>query len=78
MCTDIPLTEGTDLYPSNIDEILTNPNCPHGIHAVNLTESLSKSAPFGDDQWISQIAGEFDLHHSLRKPGRPRKDITGS
>jgi len=38
-----------------------------------IENSIIKSTPFGDPNWVDSIAKQFGLEQSLRKPGRPKK-----
>ncbi|MFT7557397.1 MAG: hypothetical protein ACI83D_000061, partial [Planctomycetota bacterium] len=38
-----------------------------------LEQSETKSLPYGDDQYILDIVGKYDLQGTTRERGRPRK-----
>lgn len=35
--------------------------------------SVNKGKPYGNNRWVSKIISRFDLGHTIRGPGRPRK-----
>lgn len=43
---------------------------------TSIRRSVSRGAPYGDDQWRIAIAKEHGLEFTLREPGRPRKPGT--
>lgn len=74
MVSNIPLSIGPKPHPTNLEQILTDPNYLTSEHQSKLMESITKAIPFGDEKWVSKIIEEFDLHHVVRSPGRPPVD----
>jgi putative transposase len=33
----------------------------------------NRGRPFGDDEWVRQVAGQLDLAATLKQRGRPRR-----
>src|SRR5688500_8075499 len=60
--------------PRNWLVLLNTPQTVAVEDAVRL--SLRRSRPFGDDAWQRRTAARFDLVHTLRRPGRPRKSTS--
>jgi len=40
----------------------------------SIRRSLVRGTPYGSDDWITQSAARLELNHTLRSPGRPRKE----
>ncbi|OGM99988.1 MAG: hypothetical protein A3B91_03260 [Candidatus Yanofskybacteria bacterium RIFCSPHIGHO2_02_FULL_41_29] len=40
-----------------------------------IRESINKNRPFGDESWIEKIVKKFSLEMTLRKPGRPKRNL---
>lgn len=40
-----------------------------------LEQSVRRGAPFGDDKWVEETAGDLQLATTLRPRGRPRKRV---
>ena len=39
-----------------------------------LRRSVNRGCPFGGDDWQAETVKELGLEHTLRNPGRPRKE----
>jgi putative transposase len=49
-------------------------NEPHGKEELEaLRRSANRGCPFGDEDWVQQVAEDLDLQQTLRPRGRPRK-----
>jgi putative transposase len=60
--------ELSDNYLSSVNEVL-------GEEILGeLRNSVNKGKPFGKDEWVSRMVDEFDLEHTLRGAGRPKKN----
>lgn len=54
-------------YLTSVNDILSKETLTELRYAVN------KGKPYGSDRWLSRMMARFDLGHTLRGPGRPRK-----
>ena len=39
-----------------------------------IRNSVNKGKPFGKDEWIDKMVDDYDLRHTIRERGRPRKN----
>jgi putative transposase len=58
--------------PRNWLRLVNTPMSAKEMEAVQT--SIIRNRPFGDEAWQRRTAAKLDLTHTLRSPGRPRKD----
>ncbi len=66
LLSKLPIELPTD-YLSAVNDILK----PEKLNAVRY--SVNKGKPYGTDVWVDLTVDKFDMHHTLRGSGRPRK-----
>lgn len=55
-------------YLESVNQILRDDT----LHDIRY--SVNKGKPHGNDRWMSKMIDRFDLGHTIRGPGRPRKE----
>jgi len=56
----------------NVPFSLTNER-PGDAELGRIRQSIIRGRPFGDDKWVKQIVKKWNLQHTLRPRGRPKK-----
>jgi putative transposase len=41
-----------------------------------IQQGIGRGAPYGSDAWVEQVAKQFDLEHTIRRRGRPTRDVS--
>lgn len=58
------------------DDYLKSINRPPDKEELEyIRESINKNRPFGEESWIDKIVKKFGLEMTLRKPGRPKRNV---
>ena len=64
------LSEGPLARPA---DWLTYLNSPHAkTEWASIQRSATRGAPYGQPEWVTEVADRYELTHTLRSPGRPR------
>jgi putative transposase len=64
------LTEGPVPKPA---DWLTYVNRPRSMNeATEIQRAARRGAPYGSEEWVTDVADRYDLRHTLRSRGRPR------
>ncbi len=58
--------------PRNWLALLNHPLDEKQMDQVRL--SLKRGRPLGEARWVDKMADRLDLRHTLRDPGRPKKE----
>jgi putative transposase len=45
-----------------------------GSQERSVRASITRNRPLGREKWVQAVAKRYDLEHTLRQPGRPRKE----
>jgi len=61
--------------PSNWISMVNEPETDAELRT--LRQSVNRSQPFGADEWVARAVGKLGLVSTVRRRGRPRKDISG-
>ena len=72
----IPLADWPLALPPDWLEIVNRPQSAGELEA--LRRSVNRDAPYGDSAWQRATAARYNLEHTLRPRGRPRKGPTPS
>jgi len=72
----IPLADWPLALPLDWLEIVNRPQSAGELEA--LRRSVNRDAPYGDSAWQRATAARYNLEHTLRPRGRPRKGPTPS
>ena len=72
----IPLADWPLALPLDWLEIVNRPQSAGELEA--LRRSVNRDAPYGDSAWQRVTAARYNLEHTLRPRGRPRKGPTPS
>jgi REP-associated tyrosine transposase len=72
----IPLADWPLALPLDWLEIVNRPQSAGELEA--LRRSVNRDAPYGDSAWQRATAARYNLEHTLRPRGRPRKGPTRS
>lgn len=57
--------------PSGWQEFVNQPQTP--VELAEIRASVNRQRPFGDPQWVAEMARDAQLEQTLRARGRPRK-----
>lgn len=69
---DVPLSDWPVDRPKNWLALLNEPQPQEESAAVK--QSIERNRPLGDASWQSAIVRKLKLEHTIRPPGRPRKE----
>ena len=61
--------------PANWERLLDEPQTDAEQEAV--LHSIKRGRPLGDERWVQRTAQRLGLGHTLRPPGRPKKEPEG-
>jgi putative transposase len=71
---DVPsrprLTDSPVAKPANWLDWVNSPVPDEELRRIRT--SIRRGAPYGDDEWVREVAAAHDLLHTIRRPGRPR------
>jgi putative transposase len=62
--------------PGNWLDLVHRPLVAEEIEAVRT--SVNRGRPYGETDWVLKTAAKFGLDHTLRGPGRPKKETGGT
>ena len=73
---DIPLTDPPGGLPAGWANWVNQPQTQKEIDAI--CRSMERGCPFGRDDWVRRVVGQWGLESTIRPRGRPRKTHKGS
>ena len=73
--SDINLSVGPKPIHQNLSQLLYTPWLTSKRDKAKLQKSLEREAPYGNDAWCERMIEKHGLEHTIRKLGRPKKNL---